>query len=384
MGDPIEPLPLEIPAAAILDAVAHPIFVKDRAFRFVLLNEALCSMVGYSKDAMLGKTDYDFFPEAEADFFRQKDLELLASGRSVSIEEEPITDSAGRRHILATTKVPLRDQDGAITHIVGIIHDITSLKEAEERLRETNETLEARVRERTVALLEAQQRLIRQERLAALGQLCGGLAHQIRNPLGAITNAAFVLRRLLRDSHDADARRATEILLEEAAQANRIVTDLVEYARVRPPTAEPVALSELVGEVLRRSPPPPHLDVQLELAGLPQVQVDPGQVADALLNLFANAFEAAPKSAGRVRCAGAADGRAVVLSVEDNGAGVPDRAIPGLFEPLVTTKPSGLGLGLATARSLIENQGGAISYRRSALGGACFDVRLPVAGVRSA
>lgn len=369
-------------AGRILDAVAHPIFVKDRSFRFVLLNQALCDMVGFPRERMLGKTDYDFFPRAEADFFRQKDEELFAAGVPVSIEEEPITDAAGRRHILATTKVPLFDETRTVTHVVGIIHDITSLKEAEEKLRLANEDLERRVAERTAALLSAQQRLMRQERLAALGQLAGGLAHQIRNPLGAISNAAFVLRRLLRDAPDPDARRAIEILLEEATQANRIVTDLVEFARVRPPTPEQVSLSALFRDVLRRTPAPDGVELELSLEALPQVSVDPGQLADAVSNLLGNAFEAAPKPGGRVLCHGSTEGDAVVVCVEDSGAGVPEQALPGLFEPLVTTKPNGLGLGLATARSLVENQQGSLHYRRSRLGGACFEIRLPMATPR--
>src|SRR5438105_15099249 len=88
----------------IVEWVAHPIFVKDRDFRYVLVNRALCEMTGYEQDAMLGKTDYDFFPKEEADFFREKDIELFTTRRAVDILEEPITDSRGARHMLATTK----------------------------------------------------------------------------------------------------------------------------------------------------------------------------------------------------------------------------------------------------------------------------------------
>ena len=127
--------------AEVVDHIGHPIFVKDRKFRFVLLNRALFEVVGYTREQMLGKTDYDFFPRAEADFFRAKDEEVFARGEMVEIEAEPITDAAGKKHVLATTKVPLRDGRGEITHLVGIIHDITRLKEAEDALRQANEDL---------------------------------------------------------------------------------------------------------------------------------------------------------------------------------------------------------------------------------------------------
>ena len=181
--------------ATIVDHVAHPIFVKDRSFRWVLLNRSACELVGYRREDMLGKSDYDFFPREEADFFRQKDIELFATNSEVVIDEEPITDASGRRHVLTTTKVPLRNQHGEVTHLVGIIHDITRLKQAEAALRGANLDYERRLEQRSRELIAAQDELVRKERLAVLGQLAGSVAHQIRNPLAAIKNAASVLKR---------------------------------------------------------------------------------------------------------------------------------------------------------------------------------------------
>ncbi|MBK7582973.1 MAG: PAS domain S-box protein [Myxococcales bacterium] len=364
--------------AAIVDAVAHPIFVKDRSFRFVMLNRAFCEMTGFNRELMLGKTDFDFFPHEESAFFRSKDEEMFASGAAVTIDEEPITDASGQRHILATTKVPLLGADGQPTHLVGIIHDITALKEAEERLRGANEDLEVRVAERTQALVATQQRLIRQERLAVVGQLAGGLAHQIRNPLGAISNASFVLRRLLGQHENPDVARAVDILLEEVQQANRIVTDLVDFARIRAPMLQRFSIDALVDDVLRRVPARPKLVVVREFGKLPDVAVDATQVVEALSNLVANSIEAM-SGAGTLKFHAALAASHVVLSVEDTGTGVPKQVVDRLFEPLVTSKPHGLGLGLSLARSLIENQSGSLTYRKSESGGACFDVRLPLA-----
>ncbi len=138
--------------AAIVDHIAHPIFVKDRSFRFVLINRALSQMLGIDRARVLGRTDYDLLPAVEADSFRERDVEVIARGVTINIEEEPLTDAAGVRHMLTTTKVPLRDANGDVSHIVGIIHDITALKRAEDALREANEALERRVRERTADL----------------------------------------------------------------------------------------------------------------------------------------------------------------------------------------------------------------------------------------
>lgn len=362
--------------ASIIDRVAHPIFVKDRSFCWVLLNQEFCEMVGYPREAMLGHTDYDFFPKNEADFFRQKDIEMFASGERVVIEEEPITDAQGNVHVLATTKVPLRSDAGDVTHLVGIIHDITRLKAAEEALRYAKVELERRVIERTAALEAAQAALVRKERLALLGQLAGGLAHQIRNPLGAITNAAYVLQRNVAGAGE-ESSRAAAIILEEVWHANRIITDLLDYARVRPPVRRAVSLDAVLDRALEAQAIPPSISVERRLGELPRVAADEDQLRDALDNLLRNAIEAMP-AGGKLTITAAREGDVVRVSIADTGEGIADEIREKLFEPLATTKPLGLGLGLSTTRALIQNQGGAVSCVSPKGEGARFDVRLPV------
>jgi PAS domain S-box-containing protein len=363
--------------AAILDHVAHPIFVKDRAFRFVLLNRALCDMVGFAREQMLGRTDYDFFPAPEADFFRQKDIEMFTSGEAVRIEEEPITDAHGRVHVLATTKVPLRDATGRVAFLVGIIHDVTRLKAAEEELRRANDELERRVAERSAALAAAQQELLRKERLAVLGRLAGGLAHQIRNPLGAIAAAVPVVRSALAGDL-ARATHAVDIIEEEIWRANRTITDLIEYARIRPALAQPVPVSELVEQTLATQHVPRDVHIVRDLPAVPPVNVDAAQTQGALENLVRNALDAMPRG-GTLTISARRDGAHVVLRIADTGDGIPAEVRERMYEPLVTTKPLGLGLGLTTARALIENQRGSITFDAVPEGGTRFDVHLPLA-----
>jgi PAS domain S-box-containing protein len=333
--------------AEIIERIADPIFVKDRSFRLVLLNKAFCDMVGYPSEALLGKTDYDFFPTIEADFFRRKDVELFTTGAQVTIDEEPITDAEGRVHTLATTKMPLRAASGEVTHLVGIIHDVTLLKTAEEALRGANEALERRVLERTSELETAQGELVRKERLAALGQLTGGLAHQIRNPLGSIANAAYVLKRALGDDATPSVTSAVAIILEETWRANRLISDLLDYARVRAPTPQPVFIDE-------------------------------EQLRGAIDNVVRNAVDAMP-AGGTLRFEARPEGPKMRLAVSDTGGGIAAEVRGKMFEPLITSKPLGRGLGLTTARALIENQGGTI-VSENVPTGACFVVMLPLAG----
>ena len=389
----------------ILDHVAHAVFVKDRELRWVFLNEAAEKLMGFPREEMLGKTDHDYFPASEADFFREKDLEMFRSGKTVVIEQEPLTDGQGEHHFLATTKTPLRNAAGEVTHLVGIIHDITRLVRAEEALRKANEDLERRVAERTRALEVAQEDLVRKERLAVLGRLAGGVAHQIRNPLGAIENATALITRHSRDPDGTIFREAIRILQEESAHANRIVNDLVSYARIRTPVARSVPLKETLRELVGSFNLPTRIvdeaagapttgpvarplplggrgenrlvTIELTLLDVPDAFVDELQTHEALRNLIRNGVEAMPKGGTLHLSLDQADPSFVRVVVQDEGVGIPEAVRSHMFEPLVTSKPTGLGLGLVTAQALVESQGGRIAWSSHEGVGTRFEVFLP-------
>ncbi len=363
--------------SSIVDHVAHPIFVKDREYRFVLLNRAMESMLGIPRADMLGHTDYDFFPKEQADWFRAKDTEMFSGGETVEISEEPLTDAHGQRHTLATTKVPLRGADGVISHLVGIIHDITPLKRAEAALKEVTGALELRVQERTNELLDTQAELVRRERLAVIGLFAGSLAHQIRNPLGSIKNAAYLVK-LANPTQDEDIRRALDIIQDEVGRANQIITDLVDYARVTPAQRRVVPVELLMELATHGLDLPANVTVTTECPELPTVSVDPSQLQRALQKLVRNALQAMPRG-GTLTLRARRDNDGVFFSIGDTGRGIPDDVRSRLFEPLVSGNTGGLGLGLITARALVENQGGALAVEKSDADGTTLVIRLPVA-----
>jgi signal transduction histidine kinase len=322
----------------------------------------------------MGKTDFELFTKSEAEYFRKMDEQMFATGQVVHIPEEPLTDSRGVTHVITTTKAPLKGPDGTITHVVGVVQDITWVKQAQDAHRIAKEQLEQRVHQSAAELEAAREELLRKERLAVLGRVAGGLAHQIRNPLGAVLNAAALLKRHLRPETPAPIAEALGMLEEEAWAANRIISDLVDFARVRRGQPVEVSVGQLVDQALAGNAPPQTVRLERRLDAS-SVKVDALQVTSALGNLLRNAYEAMP-SGGVLSIEARDDGTSVVVAFEDSGPGFEPGIERRLFEPLVTTKPLGLGLGLTTARMLIEGQGGRLDIAR-ARPHARVEVRLP-------
>jgi PAS domain S-box-containing protein len=368
--------------AGVLAAIAHPVYVADRAGRLVLANPALTHLIGRSEAEVLGKTLVDVLGPEDGASVVEGDSDVLASGERTFRDDATVTDAAGVRRAVTLTKVALRDAEGAVSHVVGVLHDITALRAVTDELERTKNDLGARVDARSRELADAQAGLVRKERLAVLGQLAGGMAHQIRNPLGAIKNAAYVLERHVSRQGPDEGPWALSIIHDEVKRANQIITHLLDYARVRAPIPRRVDVIALVEQVVAERAPPPYVEIERRLAQVPLLSVDVDQVHGALSNLVDNAVDAMGETleTGRQRLVLETrhEGDFVVIALEDSGPGVAAEIEEHLFEPLFTTKPLGLGLGLVTARTLIEEQGGTLRLARSSAPGARFEVRLPL------
>lgn len=235
--------------------------------------------------------------------------------------------------------------------------------------------------EASVSQLEAaQEQLLRQERLAAIGELASAVGHELRNPLGVITNAHYLLRsRLDQAGGDENASRHLATAEREVGAATLIVSDLLDFARAREPVRAPVDVAELMDEVEAVIPPPPGISIERENApNCPPAMADRDQLRQVLLNLVTNAYEAMPDG-GTIRIAvGASDGQ-IRVTVSDPGIGMDSEAATRLFEPFFTRKARGIGLGLAVTKRIVDSHGGAISVQTAPGEGTTFTVDLPVA-----
>jgi signal transduction histidine kinase len=213
------------------------------------------------------------------------------------------------------------------------------------------------------------------ERLSTFGQLVGSIGHELRNPLGVIESSLFILRG--RNSEDERTKKHVERIGEQVGIANDIITQLLDMIRDRPLQREEVDLKALLQSALESVRQPDEVAVHLEgLEALSPVSGDRTQLRQVLVNLLENAVHAAsPK--GTVRIIGSSQGGQLQLAVEDSGPGVDPSVRPRLFEPLMTTKAKGIGLGLALVKRIVERHGGTIGHESAPGGGARFVVRLP-------
>jgi PAS domain S-box-containing protein len=366
---------------AILDNIPDIAWLKDEQGRFLLVNQPLASAAGRkSPEEVVGLTDLDLWPKDLALHYRADDDEVMRSGLHKRVEE-PLEDSTGHRRWIETVKTRIVDDQGKVIGTTGIAHDITERKKAEEAMRSTKDELEKRVLERTAALAEAQENLVRQERLAILGQLAGGVAHQIRNPLAAIMNATYVLKRHLSPEQHPNVGDAIRIIHDEVRHANIIITGLLDYARVRTPDRHPTSIVDLLERILASDWLPENVRVTRKFLRSKKdvvLEVDADQLQGAISNIIRNAVDAMPNGGDLTVMLDALPDptNEIVVTICDTGNGISPHVKAHLFEPLHSTKPMGIGLGLVTARRFIEAHGGRIASV-DAPEGARFEIRLP-------
>jgi len=270
--------------------------------------------------------------------------------------------------------------------------EISERKRAENKLQEYSDHLEDMVDERTHELRETQERLIRHERLAVLGQLAGSVGHELRNPLGVINTAIYYLK-LAEPEASGKIKEHLGMIEQEVHNADKIIGDLLDFARGITAERERVAVAEVVQKVLTYIPAPPAVQVKLEIpADLPMVYADPHQMGQVLDNLIINACQAmvtptgslspsaitGAEDKGKVTISASVEKDMVAIAVKDNGTGITPENMKKLFEPLFTTKAKGIGLGLAVSKKLAEANGGRIEVKSEAGKGSTFTLVLPM------
>lgn len=237
--------------------------------------------------------------------------------------------------------------------------------------------LEELVEERTKALMQSQETLFRQERLAYLGQLAGEVSHELRTPLATIANAGYYLQSILEQS-DETVREYLQIIVTEIQRANRIIHNLLDITAIRTADRAWVAILPLINEVLEKNNPPDGINVRIDsLPDLSRVYVDPEHITQIASNIINNAYQAMPDGGSLTIELQATDDQLRVIFA-DTGCGITEDRLDKIFEPLVSFNRKGTGLGLPLARNLAELNDGAIQVESTPGQGTRFSLILPI------
>lgn len=329
---------------------------KSRAFQHVHPDD-LARVTAALKTAVEARRDYD------VDY---RIIRPNGEERHIHSQGETIVDDAGRP-----------------THLRGAMHDITERKSAESEIRLLNEELEQRVIERTAELRSAQDELIKQERLAALGQLTATVAHELRNPLATIRASHYAIEREISRT-DLKVGVPMERIERTIDRCDDIINELLEFSRNQELRLGDRPADDWLAGVVEEYSPQHGVNVRLDLGvGKTALAFDADRMRQVMVNLLDNACQAItenesePNPTGTVTLSTAiAEGR-YEITVADTGCGIANDVLDRIFEPLFSTKGFGAGLGLPLVKRLVEQHGGAIRVATEVGVGTSFCVSLP-------
>lgn len=247
-----------------------------------------------------------------------------------------------------------------------------------EELKSFSHQLEERVKIATEDLKRTQDKLIQSEKLAALGKLTAGIAHEIRNPLTSIKVLIHSLAEKITDTETKE--KDIKVIEDEIERVNQIINRFLDFARPKQPQFSPVDINQILeqtinlisGEVKEQ-----NVVLNKELSSLLPIQADGKQMKQVFLNLFLNAIQAMPEG-GKLRIKTDLKGQSIRIEIQDEGMGIPEEIKDKLFGPFFTTKEEGIGLGLSIVKRIIDDHKGSIKVRNSHPKGTIFTIDLPI------
>jgi PAS domain S-box-containing protein len=352
---------------ALLSTIPALVYFKDRNDTYIAANKAFADMTGTTIDEIAGKTDYDFFTRAEADFFRRCDQEVMESGEPMYNIEEPVTGADGKKMWVSTSKTPFFDSDGSVIGMVGITQDISEQKRAEE--------------ERELLIKELEAKNSEMERFVYT------VSHDLRSPLVTIQGFVGMLRKDIEENERERVETDLAFIGNATAKMDRLLSDTLQLSRigrvVNPP--EDVPFGELVQEALGQT------TTKINSSGaaisvaedFPAVHVDRMRIVEVLVNLIENSInytveESKPTIAVDYRV----EGDETVFFVRDNGIGMDESQHEKVFQLFykIDKGSKGTGAGLAIVKRIVEVHEGRIWIESETGKGCTICFTLPVVG----
>ncbi|MBN1179809.1 MAG: PAS domain-containing protein [Anaerolineae bacterium] len=359
----------------------------------VVFNERWATMLGYALEEIAPHFTawYNLVhPDEIAGVMVALNAHLEGRAPMYQIEHRMQAKSGEWRWILSSGRVLVRDEQGNPLRAAGIHQDVTERKQAEEALKESHRRLQMAL----VELEDAQEKMVRQERLAAVGQLAAGIAHDFNNVLVSI--GLYTQMSLLSEELPTGIRERLDVVLEQTHRAADLVQQILDFSRQAVIQRQPVNLALLARDVVKLLDHtlPENIEVRLVVESGPYViQADPTRIQQAIVNLAFNARDAMP-GGGTLRislshaeggtieclnCGPVSGGQWVRLDVTDTGEGIPPEVLPHIVEPFFTTKaPLGSGLGLAQVYGILKQHDGHLAVESKLGAGTTFTLWFPV------
>lgn len=407
---------------SLVESLPQNILRKDCEGRFTFGNQRFCAKLGVTQEELIGKTDFDFYPAELAEKYRRDDLQVIVSETGYDTVEEHVTPT-GERLFVQVIKAPLFDTTGRVIGVQGIFWDVTERILADEKLRDQNLQLQEMARSEREARCElelAQSRMVQTAKLAGLGQMVAGVAHEINNPLSFVSNNVAVLQRDLAEMRDLLLLyRKTEPILaahdgalhesirelsdrididytlgnldgllgrtrEGLRRIQEIVKDLRVFARLDESDLNEVDLNagiESTVNIVQGHAKKKRVQIELDLNPIPSIHCYPAKINQVVMNLVGNAIDASGEGETvTIRTLLDSERDEIRIEVVDRGPGIDPSIRDRVFDPFFTTKPigEGTGLGLSISYGIVQDHGGSIEIESEAGKGTTFAVRLPV------
>jgi PAS domain S-box-containing protein len=358
----------------IITTMPDPLILTDNQGKILTANKAVKDFSGYEENEIVGKP-LDLFYKPKSD--QNKGLaEILGDQTFRGLEIKIKTKTGIEKSALFSSSV-IKNSKGHKIGVVCVLQDITELKRMKDKLEQYSMHLESLVEERTVQLEQAQAQLVKSERLAAIGELAGMVGHDLRNPLTGIKNAAYYLKKKGAECPESQAKEMLEIINKAIDHSNKIINDLLDYAREMHLELTECAPRTLVEEATRMIQVPDRIQIVNKVLEETKVKVDADKIMRVFINLIKNAIDAMPeKGTLEIRSGQTKDN--VEIAFADTGMGIPDEALPKIFTPLFTTKAQGMGFGLAICKRIVESHGGTITVKTEVNKGTTFTITLPI------
>ncbi len=372
---------------AVVDAVPHPLAVKDQNHRWILINKVISDIFGKPREELIGKTDHDFIRKEEADIFKTKEAEVFETGKP-NVNEECITDPQGNIRWQVAEKSLFKASED-LKYLIAIAYDITDRRNAELELKRHKEHLEELVKERTRDLVEAHRQLLQSQKMDALGKLAGEISHEFNNIIAVMLGSAEIVRAATADGNNNAAR--LDRIINNALRARSICQRLLTFARTDNLIIRSIPVETIMSDLgqMLRDIVPKRIEVCVSAEGGQTINADANQIHQALLNVCINACDAMPET-GTLTVSTAPvtigkdearpelhEGEYCVITIADTGCGIPEDVISKIFDPFFTTKElgKGSGLGLSITQGIIRMHGGIIDVKSG--DGTKFSIYLP-------